>query len=91
VAAFASLLLVAACSGDDESIPFDPESPMVTSGIRIGTPALTSREMNVTDMEHVAGYILEAVKAHDNESALAKLGGEVAKFASKFPVPGLDS
>ena len=73
------------------TIPFDPASPMVTSGIRIGTPALTSRDMNVTDMEHVAGYILEAVKAHDNESALAKLGGEVARFASKFPVPGLDS
>ncbi|MDG0867498.1 serine hydroxymethyltransferase [Candidatus Lucifugimonas marina] len=73
------------------TIPFDPESPMVTSGIRIGTPALTSREMNVSDMENVAGYILEAVKAHDDESALAKLGTEVAKFASKFPVPGLDS
>ena len=73
------------------TIPFDPESPMVTSGIRIGTPALTSREMNVTDMEHVAGYILEAVKVHDNDSALAKLCGEVARFASKFPVPGLDS
>jgi glycine/serine hydroxymethyltransferase len=42
-------------------------------------------------MEHVAGYILEAVKAHDNDSALAKLGAEVARFASKFPVPGLDS
>ena len=73
------------------TIPFDPESPMVTSGIRIGTPALTSREMKVGDMENVAGYILEAVKAHDDESALAKLGTEVAKFAAKFPVPGLDS
>ena len=84
-------LITAGLVVNKNTIPFDPESPMVTSGIRIGTPALTSREMNVTDMEHVAGYILEAVKAHDNESALAKLGGEVAKFASKFPVPGLDS
>ena len=72
-------------------IPFDPEPPMVTSGIRIGTPALTSRGLDVADMEHVAGYILEALKAHDDESKLAKLGSEVAKFASKFPVPGLDS
>ena len=83
-------LITAGLVVNKNTIPFDPESPMVTSGIRIGTPALTSREMNVSDMENVAGYILEAVKAHDDESALTKLGAEVAKFASKFPVPGLD-
>jgi glycine hydroxymethyltransferase len=73
------------------AIPFDPEPPMVTSGIRIGTPALTSRDMNVLDMEQIAGYILEALQAHDDGPKLSKLGAEVAKFASKFPVPGLDS
>ncbi|MCH8229552.1 MAG: serine hydroxymethyltransferase [Chloroflexi bacterium] len=73
------------------AIPFDPEPPTITSGIRIGTPALTSRELNVSDMEQVAGYILEALKAHADESKLSKLGTEVAKFASDFPVPGLDS
>ncbi len=73
------------------AIPFDPEPPMVTSGIRIGTPALTSRDMNVPDMEQIAGYILEALEAHDDGPKLSKLGAEVAKFASKFPVPGLDS
>ncbi|MCH7969530.1 MAG: serine hydroxymethyltransferase [Chloroflexi bacterium] len=73
------------------AIPFDPEPPTITSGIRIGTPALTSRELNVSDMEQVAGYILEALKAHADESKLSKLGTEVAKFASNFPVPGLDS
>ena len=62
---------------------------MVTSGIRIGTPALTSRGFDVSDMENVAGYILEALKIHDDETGLAKLGAEVATFASKFPVPGL--
>ena len=72
-------------------IPFDPEPPMITSGIRIGTPALTSRQLDVADMENVAGYILEALTARDDESKLANLGAEVAKFASKFPVPGLDS
>jgi glycine hydroxymethyltransferase len=72
-------------------IPFDPEPPMITSGIRIGTPALTSRELDVADMENVAGYILEALKAHDDESKLTNLGVEVAMFAAKFPVPGLDS
>ena len=73
------------------AIPFDPEPPTITSGVRIGTPALTSRELNVSDMEQVAGYILEALKAHADESKLSKLGAEVAKFASNFPVPGLDS
>ena len=73
------------------AIPFDPEPPTITSGIRIGTPALTSRELNVSDMVQVAGYILEALKAHADESKLSKLGTEVAKFASNFPVPGLDS
>ncbi len=73
------------------AIPFDPEPPMVTSGVRIGTPALTSRELGVSDMEQVAGYILEALRAHADDSKLSQLGAEVAKFASKFPVPGLDS
>ena len=84
-------LIAAGLVVNKNGIPFDPEPPMVTSGIRIGTPALTSRGLDVADMENVAGYILEALKAHDNESKLASLGSEVSKFASKFPVPGLDS
>jgi glycine hydroxymethyltransferase len=84
-------LIAAGLVVNKNGIPFDPEPPMITSGIRIGTPALTSRELDVADMENVAGYILEALQAHDNESKLAKLGAEVAKFAAKFPVPGLDS
>lgn len=73
------------------AIPFDPEPPMVTSGIRIGTPAITSRGLNVADMETIAGYILESLNAHDDESKLKNLATEVAKFASRYPVPGLDS
>ncbi|MEK9675557.1 MAG: serine hydroxymethyltransferase [Chloroflexota bacterium] len=73
------------------AIPFDPEPPMVTSGIRIGTPAITSRGLNVADMETVAGYILESLNAHDDESKLKNLAVEVAKFASRYPLPGLDS
>jgi glycine hydroxymethyltransferase len=84
-------LIAAGLVVNKNGIPFDPEPPMVTSGIRIGTPALTSRGFDVSDMENVAGYILEALKIHDDEAGLAKLGAEVAAFASKFPVPGLDS
>jgi len=84
-------LIAAGLVVNKNGIPFDPEPPMVTSGIRIGTPALTSRGFDVSDMENVAGYILEALKIHDDEAGLAKLCAEVAAFASKFPVPGLDS
>ena len=84
-------LIAAGLVVNKNAIPFDPEPPMVTSGVRIGAPALTSRQLNVTDMEQVAGYILEALRAHADESKLSKLGTEVAGFASKFPVPGLDS
>ncbi len=72
------------------TIPNDPESPMVTSGVRIGTPAVTSRKMDTSDMETVAGFILDAVKASGDDSALASIKSAVGKFASQFHVPGLD-
>lgn len=72
------------------TIPNDPESPMVTSGVRIGTPAITSRKMDTSDMETVAGFILDAVKAAGDEAKLASIKSSVAKFASDFFVPGLD-
>ena len=83
-------LIAAGLVVNKNTIPFDPESPMVTSGIRIGTPALTSRDLKAADMEYVAGYIIEALDARENEDKLANIGVEVAKFASHFPVPGLD-
>ena len=83
-------LIAAGLVVNKNTIPFDPESPMVTSGIRIGTPALPSRDLKAADMENVAGYIIEALDARDNEDKLANIGAEVAKFASHFPVPGLD-
>jgi glycine hydroxymethyltransferase len=72
------------------TVPNDPQPPMVTSGVRIGTPAVTSRGMKAADMEKVAGFILEAVRAADNEATLKAVKGRVAKFASQFPVPGVD-
>ncbi len=72
------------------TIPNDPESPMVTSGVRIGTPAITSRRMDTSDMETVAGFILDAVKAAGDDSTLKSIKQSVSKFASQFHVPGLD-
>jgi glycine hydroxymethyltransferase len=72
------------------TIPNDPQSPMVTSGVRIGSPAVTSRGMKAADMEKVAGFIIESLKAAGDDAALAALKARVAKFASQFPVPGVD-
>ena len=72
------------------SIPFDPQPPRVTSGVRLGTPAVTSRGMNTEDMERVAGFILEALHAGDDAARLQRLRTRVTRFAAAFPVPGLD-
>ncbi|MDA0677020.1 MAG: serine hydroxymethyltransferase, partial [Chloroflexi bacterium] len=72
------------------TIPNDPQPPMVTSGVRIGTPAITSRGMTAVDMETVAGFIVDAIKASKDEALLKSIRDKVTKFASGFPVPGLD-
>lgn len=67
-------------------IPFDPESPMVTSGVRIGTPALTARGMKEKEMEAVAQLIEEAVSHRDDEAALSKVREKVMRLAQDFPI-----
>lgn len=67
-------------------VPFDKRSPFVTSGIRIGTPALTTRGMKENDMETVAALINDAIKSFEDEKVLSDLKTEVIKFASKFPL-----
>jgi len=68
-------------------IPFDPEKPFVTSGIRIGTPAVTTRGMKETEMVKIAEFIERAVEVKDDEAALAVLREEVKAFANNFPMP----
>lgn len=71
------------------AIPFDPLPPRVTSGVRLGTPAITSRGMGPQDMDTVAGFIIEALGANGNDSALESVRGRVRSFASNFTVPGV--
>ena len=71
------------------AIPYDPEPPMVTSGIRIGVPAVTTRGMDAADMERIGGYILDALKAAGSSERLRSVRQEVAAFASQFPAPGI--
>ncbi len=73
------------------AVPFDPRKPFDPSGIRLGTPSVTSRGMREDDMRQVAAWmdaIIGAAK-QDNEDAIAKIRNEVIEFTAGFPAPGL--
>jgi glycine hydroxymethyltransferase len=67
-------------------VPFDKRSPFVTSGIRIGTPALTTRGMKEKEMETIASIIDKAISNSENEKTLNDLQTEVKKFTASFPL-----
>jgi glycine hydroxymethyltransferase len=68
------------------TVPFETRSPFVTSGIRLGTPALTTRGMKVPEMEKVAGWIEAALESMDNETRLEEIRKQVEGFARSFPL-----
>jgi glycine hydroxymethyltransferase len=65
----------------------DPRPPKVTSGLRLGTPAITTRGLKESDMESVCDFIDRGLHAKDDPAALAKIKGEVAEFCKRFPMP----
>jgi len=67
-------------------IPFDPEKPTVTSGIRIGTPAVTTRGMKEAEMQEIAAIIGEALSHPDDAALLARLRGRVRELTQQFPL-----
>ena len=71
-------------------IPDDPNPPLRPSGIRLGTPAATTRGMGRDEMKLLAGWILNALRNREDESACARIRSEVEATCSTFPVPGLD-
>ena len=71
-------------TANKNAIPNDPRKPMVTSGVRLGTPAVTSRGFKEPEMEQIAGFIADAV--HDFEGNKDRIAAEVAELCSRFPL-----
>jgi glycine hydroxymethyltransferase len=70
------------------AIPFDVNPPMKPSGIRIGTPALTTRGMGVDEMQIVGGWIADALEKRNDAAALGQIRGQVLELANQFPLYG---
>jgi len=68
------------------TIPFDTNSPMVTSGLRIGTPAVTTRGMGPSEMKTIAGWIAEILAAPEDAAAQVRVHGRVRELVSAFPL-----
>jgi glycine hydroxymethyltransferase len=77
----------AAITVNKNAIPDDPQPPMKTSGIRIGTPAVTTRGMREPEMAQIAAWIGEVLMYPDDEARLNRIAGEVADLCRHFPVP----
>ncbi|WP_437776808.1 serine hydroxymethyltransferase [Sorangium sp. So ce1097] len=71
------------------SIPFDPRKPFDPSGLRIGTPAVTSRGMGVAEMERLAAWMDEVAQHITDEARIARVAAEVAELCRGFPAPGI--
>lgn len=68
------------------AVPFDTQPPLITSGIRIGTPAMTTRGMKESDMYTIADFIDKVITNIDNDEIIAKVKEDVKEFTSKFPL-----
>jgi glycine hydroxymethyltransferase len=71
------------------AVPFDPRKPFDPSGVRIGTPAVTTRGMGKDAMAKIADWIDRVTQAPGDEAGLAKIAGEVKELCAKYPAPGI--
>jgi glycine hydroxymethyltransferase len=82
-------MAVAGLIANKNTIPNEPHSPFYPSGVRLGTPAVTTLGMKEQEMEVLGGYMLRAIEKRGDEAALAALHEEVKTFCKGFPVPGI--
>ncbi|MDD4202129.1 MAG: serine hydroxymethyltransferase, partial [Candidatus Omnitrophica bacterium] len=82
----ATVLDKANITANKNMIPYDPESPFVTSGIRLGTPAITVRGMKEKQMIEIASFIDEVISNKDNEEKIVKIQKTVKEFVNGFPL-----
>jgi len=71
-------------------IPFDPRPPRITSGIRLGTPAVTTRGFGGEEMKHIASLIVKVITKIGNQKAQSEVSQEVSQMCQRFPTPGID-
>ncbi|MBA7620544.1 Serine hydroxymethyltransferase [subsurface metagenome] len=72
------------------TVPFDPNPPLITGGIRLGTPAVTTRGFGKEEMKRIATLVIEVISHIDDVGMQKKAAEEVAGMCSRFPVPGID-
>ena len=79
----------AGITANKNMVPFDPRKPMVTSGVRIGTPAVTTRGMGESEMEEIANFIARVLEHPGDVEAFDEIRGDVESLCRRFPLyPG---
>ncbi len=74
-----------------DPIPFDPRPGLITSGIRLGTPAVTTRGFGKEEMKHIASLVVKIIKNIGDSAIENQVSHEVSQICARFPVPGIDS
>jgi glycine hydroxymethyltransferase len=85
----AEALAAAGIIANFNMVPGDHRKPAVTSGVRMGTPALTSMGMQEPEMDQIAAWVDTVIRNLDDRSTLEKVRGEVAELCAQFPIPGI--
>ena len=70
------------------TVPYDPRKPFSPSGIRLGTPSVTSRGMGEVEMRQIGVWIDEVITHADDEAAIARVNAAIIEFSRRFPAPG---
>jgi glycine hydroxymethyltransferase len=81
---------LAGTTANKNMVPFDPQPPMVTSGLRLGTPAVTTRGFHQAEMRVVAESILTTIFNANDQAKLKQVAQATAELCARFPVPGLE-